>query len=412
MTNRAIIICIVLVGCGHAPPQDAEPRLAPADPIEGVEAMVLFERGVALAREGDLIRAEQYMATSISRGAPQEQVLPALLRVCVAGNRYRLALGYADPYLRENPDDWSLRYLVASIHLGMGDIAHARRELEQVIRDVPEEPEPHYLLAIVLRDELGDPTGAENHFRRYIPWQRLDAKFSPQSRALRQALILQGCQPGTTFPNAQYTWYGEDRTQWEQTAVFGELTWHINDDLDLTVGGRWFETTNDKQILRWHAGYLPGGDAHDLAARKQLAQDGQGALVGGGAEHGHQGHAVREVEVGVAGRAALAGHDHGLSGRFPPEGFRLLRPIAPLCRQPARAAATECSSHSCRCPGDRDRPMVSSAVSTPPHLPSVRPARRTAMSPAHARRASTPRRPRWPEHPARFGVYDTSPHLR
>ena len=96
--------------------------------------------------------------------------------------------------------------------------------------------------------------------------------------------VAQGfCAPGTTFPQAQYVWYGEDRTQWEQLAVFGELTWHINDDLQLTVGGRWFETTNDKQILRWHAGYRDanGTDIGGiLQPRSQPGSGGEGVAAG------------------------------------------------------------------------------------------------------------------------------------
>ena len=81
----------------------------------------------------------------------------------------------------------------------------------------------------------------------------------------------------------QYTWYGEDRTQWEQKAVFGEITWHIADDWKLTVGGRWFETTNDKQILRWHAGYRDanGTDVGSiLQARSQPGSGGEGIAAG------------------------------------------------------------------------------------------------------------------------------------
>ena len=30
--------------------------------------------------------------------------------------------------------------------------------------------------------------------------------------------------------SADFLWMSQDRTDWEQTAVFGELTWHINDE--------------------------------------------------------------------------------------------------------------------------------------------------------------------------------------
>ena len=44
--------------------------------------------------------------------------------------------------------------------------------------------------------------------------------------------------------NADHYWDSRDDTDWERTAVFGEVTWHVNDELNVTVGGRWFTTQN------------------------------------------------------------------------------------------------------------------------------------------------------------------------
>jgi outer membrane receptor protein involved in Fe transport len=41
-------------------------------------------------------------------------------------------------------------------------------------------------------------------------------------------------------------WYSGDRTDFEQIAVFGEMTWHISEKWDLTVGARWFKRTMNK----------------------------------------------------------------------------------------------------------------------------------------------------------------------
>jgi len=48
----------------------------------------------------------------------------------------------------------------------------------------------------------------------------------------------------TTYPDATEHWHSESTTDWEQTAVFGEVSWHITDDWELTVGGRYFERSN------------------------------------------------------------------------------------------------------------------------------------------------------------------------
>jgi len=53
---------------------------------------------------------------------------------------------------------------------------------------------------------------------------------------------------------ADHYWDSRDVTNWETKAVFGELNWHATDQLDVTIGGRWFETTNDKLYIKYLAG--------------------------------------------------------------------------------------------------------------------------------------------------------------
>lgn len=164
-TAVAMLMC-ALSACGHAPAEGEDPPAG--DPVQNVEGEELFAQGVALAQRGDLIRAEQYLSAAMQRGYPEERVMPVLVRVLIASSRLRVALDYASPYLGRHPDDWALRYLVASIHLGMGEPQDARRQLVRVVEAAPDQPEPHYLLAVVLRDELMEPVEAEPHFRRYL----------------------------------------------------------------------------------------------------------------------------------------------------------------------------------------------------------------------------------------------------
>lgn len=49
---------------------------------------------------------------------------------------------------------------------------------------------------------------------------------------------------GDTFPDARVGWYSESDTDWEQTAIFGEGTWHATENLDVTLGGRYFDREN------------------------------------------------------------------------------------------------------------------------------------------------------------------------
>lgn len=161
----AVIALALVAGCAESTPK---PTGTPGDPLKTVPANELFRRGIALGNAGDLIRAEQYLAAAIDRGYPAEQALPPLLRVCLASSRLRAALSHAEPYLAEHPEAWSLRYLVASIYLGIGNVDQARSSLERVILDAPDQPDAYFLLGVVLRDGVGDRPGAAQRFERYL----------------------------------------------------------------------------------------------------------------------------------------------------------------------------------------------------------------------------------------------------
>lgn len=54
--------------------------------------------------------------------------------------------------------------------------------------------------------------------------------------------------------NADHYWDSRDDTDWETKALFGEFTWHITDQWNATIGGRWFETKNEKLYIKYNAG--------------------------------------------------------------------------------------------------------------------------------------------------------------
>jgi outer membrane receptor protein involved in Fe transport len=62
--------------------------------------------------------------------------------------------------------------------------------------------------------------------------------------------------------DADHYWDSRDDTDWKTKAVFGEITWHATDQLDVTVGGRWFETENDKLYIKWLAGHTNRNGRH------------------------------------------------------------------------------------------------------------------------------------------------------
>jgi outer membrane receptor protein involved in Fe transport len=61
---------------------------------------------------------------------------------------------------------------------------------------------------------------------------------------------------GIDYPTATSHWYSESATEWDQKAVFGELTWHATDKIDVNIGARSFDRTN----TQWYIVNHPGGD--------------------------------------------------------------------------------------------------------------------------------------------------------
>lgn len=157
---------LALVGCGAAQrPVETAPI---SDPLEDQTGQHLFDSGVRIAQQGDYIRAEQYFTAARDHGFPEERVLPLLMEVCVRSSRFSAAVGYAEPYLETHPDDWRLRQLLATIQMGLGDSAAARISLEHVVAEAPDEPIPHYMLGVLLRDQLHDEPGMRAQFERYL----------------------------------------------------------------------------------------------------------------------------------------------------------------------------------------------------------------------------------------------------
>jgi tetratricopeptide (TPR) repeat protein len=128
----------------------------------------LVARGRAFARVGDFTRAEQYFASALDRGGNVEEVLPMLLRVCLAEQRYRAAIAYAEPHLEKKPRDFRLRFVVGSLYAAIGDTAVAKDHLSKVAQDKPDYAEVHFAMGMLALDGDGDPVTADGHFREYL----------------------------------------------------------------------------------------------------------------------------------------------------------------------------------------------------------------------------------------------------
>ena len=128
----------------------------------------LFARGQRARAAGDTTRAEQYILAAVDRGYPSRAGTVALLEICIESDRYDTALHHGRRFLLERPDDWQLRYVVATLHVAVGEHSRARAQLERVIEDQPSWPDAHFLLATVAAERLDRPRLARVSFQRYL----------------------------------------------------------------------------------------------------------------------------------------------------------------------------------------------------------------------------------------------------
>lgn len=166
--TRALTLALLLAcaaGCGAAQEPPEEPV---RDPLSDVPPETLFERAMNLAENGDFVRAEQYVRAAVARGFSEERGVRALVRICVATSRLRAALDTIEPYLEQHAEEWRLRYLAATLYLGLEQPDRARILLEQTLELAPDAAEPTWTLAVLLRDQVYDRDRSRALLTRYL----------------------------------------------------------------------------------------------------------------------------------------------------------------------------------------------------------------------------------------------------
>jgi Tfp pilus assembly protein PilF len=157
----ALLVAVVLAACGAEEHHANTPESTMHERAED-----LFQAGRNAAARGDTVRSEQYLSAAIERGYDRGKALPLLLRVCLSSSRLRAALTHAEPYLRDHPEDDALRYVIAIVHMGLGDADAARLDLTELLRHDQRNSDAHLLLGIL--DSRTDFTSARDHFRAYL----------------------------------------------------------------------------------------------------------------------------------------------------------------------------------------------------------------------------------------------------
>jgi tetratricopeptide (TPR) repeat protein len=157
---------VAMVGCAPSSGDRVQTNVKAFNREQNPQRLV--ELGKGFAGVGDLTRAEQYFAAAIEQGGDERAIIPLLLRVCVQDGRYRVAIEYAENFLRKHPNDVRTRFVLATLYQAVGDSSAARAQLLRVIDVHPDEAEAHFALAILMRDSQEDPLAVDRHFREYL----------------------------------------------------------------------------------------------------------------------------------------------------------------------------------------------------------------------------------------------------
>jgi Tfp pilus assembly protein PilF len=164
MTNlvRSVVLFAVvsLAACASA--------AAPARSTTARTSTELLTRGLDYAQAGDDLAAEQYLSAARAAGEPEDRVVRELIKVCVRAGRLEQARQHGENYVERFPDDKAIRYALASIYFAKGDALAARHELERLVAEWPEHAESHFLLALILRDQYSDMSGARRSLEQYL----------------------------------------------------------------------------------------------------------------------------------------------------------------------------------------------------------------------------------------------------
>ena len=169
--SAVLLAGLALLSCAAYPTAVAKQRLEVVERESNPER--LAARARAFLAIGDYTRAEQYLNAALENGGRESEILPALLSICVKDRRYRSAIQYAEDYLRKHPREHRLRFVVASLYVGLGEVEGARVQLERVIEQDPRHADAHYALAVLFRDQAKSYGKADEHFREYL---RLDPR--------------------------------------------------------------------------------------------------------------------------------------------------------------------------------------------------------------------------------------------
>jgi Tfp pilus assembly protein PilF len=186
MGTVLLALLVAVSGCSHAG-QAASASPADAASDEAAAAKTLLELGIQLARAGDSVRAEQYLAAALEAGADPNLALFPLLKLCIKAGRFEAAAQYAEEYQRDVAAQRELDMLLSGLYVTLEQNDKAISLLTRVTQKYPDYALAHFLLARLLHDQQRELAQADQHFRSYL---RL-APQGPYAVEARELLLKQ-----------------------------------------------------------------------------------------------------------------------------------------------------------------------------------------------------------------------------
>lgn len=182
----ALAVVALSVGAGWWLGQRQKLQPPPVDP-----------RRASLIREADLLqsRDEALQAT------PQER--QRLLELLVGLERQPEAIALLEKLADREPQQWSLRLMLAELRRDQGDRRGAERELRQILHQRPTQMEALQLMSLVLLEQ-GKGSEAESLIKAAFT---ASSKPPPKPDALGQGLLLAEVQQRRQLPAAAEATY-------------------------------------------------------------------------------------------------------------------------------------------------------------------------------------------------------------
>jgi tetratricopeptide (TPR) repeat protein len=195
--SSVVVLWIGLGACAAAVPPSASPleRRLGTNPND---AGVNLELGAEAEAGGDLLRAEQYYLRAEALGVPAEKIVPRILRVLVAAQRYEEALARCKRRLAQAPEDRTTRFVEAALLVAVERPAEAEQELNGLMRTGPGDPEVYLALGKLYRDAFADRQRARGMFEKYLEL----APRGAEAAAIRYELGERPSPPGPSLPPA------------------------------------------------------------------------------------------------------------------------------------------------------------------------------------------------------------------